>query len=65
MVAVWSNGIAFMTEQSKALVAACFLLTTHFAYALTLKMEAVCSSETSVNFYWATQHYIPVDSTFH
>jgi hypothetical protein len=32
--------------------------------SLTLKLEAVCSSETSVNFYQITRRHIPEDSTF-
>jgi hypothetical protein len=32
---------------------------------LTLKMEATCSSETSVNFHRATWRYIPEDRTLH
>jgi hypothetical protein len=37
MVAMWSDGMVFMTEQSKGLVAACFLLTTHFAYSFEIE----------------------------
>jgi hypothetical protein len=33
------------------------------AYFLNLKMEAICSSETSVDFQRATRNYIPEDST--
>jgi hypothetical protein len=33
------------------------------AYSSTLKMEAICSSETSVGFQRTTQRYIPEDST--
>jgi hypothetical protein len=40
-----------------------FTLISCSAYS-TLKME-VCSSETSVDFKWATQRYIPEDSTLH
>jgi hypothetical protein len=40
-----------------------FLVATFLAYFSTLKMEAVRSSETSVNFYQTTRHYIPEDST--
>jgi hypothetical protein len=32
---------------------------------LTMKMEGVCSNETSVNFYQATWRHIPEDSTLH
>jgi hypothetical protein len=31
----------------------------------TLKMEAICSSKTSVDTKWTTQHYIPEDGTLH
>jgi hypothetical protein len=34
------------------------------AYSLTLMMEAICSSKTSVHFQWTTQH-ISEDSTLH
>jgi hypothetical protein len=33
------------------------------AYSLTLKMEATCSSKTSVDFQWTILHYIPEDRT--
>jgi hypothetical protein len=33
------------------------------AYSSTLKMEAICFSETSVDFQRTTWHYIPEDST--
>jgi hypothetical protein len=32
---------------------------------LSLKMEVICSSETSVDFQWTTQRCIPEGSTFH
>jgi hypothetical protein len=35
-----------------ALLATCFMLVSCLAYSLTLKMEATCSSETSVDFKW-------------
>jgi hypothetical protein len=44
---------------------ACFLLVACLAYSLTLKMEAACSSKTSVNFCWATWCNIPEHSTLH
>jgi hypothetical protein len=34
------------------------------AYSSTLKMEATCFSETSVDFQQTTRHYIPEDRTF-
>jgi hypothetical protein len=32
-------------------------------YLLSFKMEAICSSELTVNFYQTTLRYIPEDST--
>jgi hypothetical protein len=40
------------------LLATCFLLVPCLAYFLTLKMEAACSSEMSVNVQRAIRHYI-------
>jgi hypothetical protein len=34
-------------------------------YSSTFKMEAICSSETSVDLHWITRRYIPEDSTLH
>jgi hypothetical protein len=34
-----------------------------WAYSSTLKMDAVCSTEMSVNIYWTTGHHIPDGST--
>jgi hypothetical protein len=50
------NGTKLMASTA-TLVASCL------AYSLTLKMEAVYSSETLVGFYWATKHYIPLISS--
>jgi hypothetical protein len=41
---------------------ACLLSTVWLAYSLTLKMESVRSSETSVNFYTTTLRKIPEES---
>jgi hypothetical protein len=35
------------------------------AYSSTLKLEAICSSETSVDFQRTTRRYIPKDRTLH
>lgn len=35
------------------------------AYSSTIKTEAVCSSETSVNFYQTARYHIPVDCILH
>jgi hypothetical protein len=42
-----------------------FTLVSCSAYFSTLKTEAICSSETSVDFQWTTRRYIPEDSTLH
>jgi hypothetical protein len=41
-----------------------FMLVSCLAYSVSWKMEAICSSETSVDFKW-TQCYFPEDSTLH
>jgi hypothetical protein len=41
------------------------MLVSCLAYSSTLKMEATCSSETSVNFQHITCRYIPEDTTLH
>jgi hypothetical protein len=35
------------------------------AYSLILKMEAICSSEMSVNFYQTARHHTPWDGALH
>jgi hypothetical protein len=45
--------------------AACFMLIACLAYSSILKMEAVCSSEMSVNLCQTTWHYIPEGSSLH
>jgi hypothetical protein len=44
---------------------AVFLLATYLGYSSTLKMDAVCSSKTSVNFEWTTWHDVSEDITLH
>jgi hypothetical protein len=40
-----------------------FMLVSCLAYSSTLKMEATCCSEMSVDFQWTTRHYIPEHRT--
>jgi hypothetical protein len=40
-----------------------YTLVSCAAYSTTLKMDAICSSETSVDFQRTTRCYIPEDST--
>jgi hypothetical protein len=42
-----------------------FTLVSFPAYSSTLKKEAMCSSETMVDFQWTTRRYIPEDKTLH
>jgi hypothetical protein len=40
----------YESAASRALLSACFMLISCLVYSSTLKMEATCSSETSVDF---------------
>jgi hypothetical protein len=46
-----------------ALFATCFTLVDCSAYSSTLKVQALCSSETLVYFPWTARQYIPEDRT--
>jgi hypothetical protein len=46
-------------KDKAAILTACFMLVPCLAYSSTVKMEATCSSETSINFHRNTLHYIP------
>jgi hypothetical protein len=48
-------------NQSESRCDSCFLL----GFSSTLKMEAICSSETSVEFQQTTRRYFPEDITLH
>jgi hypothetical protein len=50
---------------AQPLLATCFMLVSSFAYSSSLKMEAICSSVTLVDFKLATWRYIPGDRTLH
>jgi hypothetical protein len=41
------------------------MLVSCLAYSLTLKMEVICSSDTSIDIQWTTWCYIPDESTLH
>jgi hypothetical protein len=58
-----SKKLVWKQVASRALLAASFTPLSCLAYFLTLKMETTCSSETSVDFQWTTQHYIREDRT--
>jgi hypothetical protein len=50
-------------KQNQALPAAYFMLASSLAYSSSLKMEAICPSETSVDFHHITALCIPEDGT--
>jgi hypothetical protein len=54
----------FLVEELKQPSIACYLLHACF-FPSTLKMEAVCSSEKSVDIQWITRRYIPEERIVH
>jgi hypothetical protein len=52
-------------NKPRALLATSITLISFLAYSFTLKMEAACSSETSVDTQRTTRRYIPEDRTLH
>jgi hypothetical protein len=44
------------------MLATCFHTGSCSVYSSTLKMEAICSSETSADIQWTTRRYIPEDN---
>jgi hypothetical protein len=47
-----------------SLLPACFTLVSYLAYSSALKMEAMCSSEVSLDFHRSTGRYIPEGKNF-
>jgi hypothetical protein len=39
-------------------------LVSYLAHPSTLKLEATCSSETSIGYQWTTRRYIPEGGTY-
>jgi hypothetical protein len=61
-----SQGITHITHVRAAYRdTSIFMIVSCLAYSSTLKMEARCSSETSVDFQRTTRRYIPEDGTLH
>jgi hypothetical protein len=61
-----NNYVGF--EALKAVVmksCSAFILVSFLVYFSKMKMEATCSSETSVDFQRTTRRYIPEDRTLH
>jgi hypothetical protein len=59
---MWCSPVEF---QSKALLAATFLLAVFLAYFSFLKMGTICFFKISVNFHRTTRCHIPENGTFH
>jgi hypothetical protein len=57
--------VGFEVLTAVTLLATCFNSGFLSAYSLIMKMEAMPSSEKSVEFQRITQRYIPEDSTLH
>jgi hypothetical protein len=55
----------WIQERNQALLSALFMPVSCLAYASILKMEAICFSETSVDFQQTTRRCIPKDITLH
>jgi hypothetical protein len=47
------------------MLAMCFMMVSCFLYSSILKMEAICSSETSDDFILITRCYIPEGTDIH
>jgi hypothetical protein len=54
-----------ISQARTRVLATCFHAGSCLSYSLTQKMEAIYSSETSVDFQWTTQHCIPEGSTLY
>jgi hypothetical protein len=52
-------------NQQAALLVICFTIVSFVAYSLTLKMEAIYSSETLFEFKQAIRHYVIEDGIIH
>jgi hypothetical protein len=50
-------------DADRALFSVSFMLVSCFTYTSTMKMEAICSSKTYVDFHWTIQPYILEDRT--
>jgi hypothetical protein len=57
---MWTEFNSFIIESDNRQQVGCLM-----AYSPTLKLEAICSSETSADFYRIALRYIPEDFTLH
>jgi hypothetical protein len=57
LITIWKG------QRKEITISPCpLLLSGYLAFTSTLKMEAVCSFETSLNFYRTTRRYIFIDT---
>jgi hypothetical protein len=61
----WDNTSCSQPSANQVLLASSFMLASCFAYSSTQKMEATCSSETSLDYQRNTRNYILEDITFY
>jgi hypothetical protein len=61
----WQSRQYYRLRKVVPLLAACLMLVSFVVYSLILKVEDICSSETSVVFERTTLCSIPEDRTLH
>jgi hypothetical protein len=61
----WDITPCSLLEVNMKQLATCFTLVSCMTYSSTLKTGVTCSSKTSVDLQWTTQHYIPEDRILH
>jgi hypothetical protein len=59
------NFVKFVYNRYVFVLATCFTLVSYLFYSSTLKMEATCSSKSSVDFRRTTRRCIPEGRNFH
>jgi hypothetical protein len=52
-----------VVESQPTFLSPAFTLVSCLTYSSTLKMEATCSSETSVDYQWTIRRYMPEEIT--
>jgi hypothetical protein len=60
---LWYNSLYFVEIHAE--LATCFMFISRFVLSSNLKVEAICSSEASVDFQRTTRRSIPEDRTLH
>jgi hypothetical protein len=63
LLRVRTNNLVRFFSINYIVIGTCFILVSGLTNSSTLKMEATCSSETSIDFQCTTRRYIPEDRT--